>query len=76
MFGRKECAIMNKRQEIIDRIEKLTPKQFEDYQVNFLYGKNVSNVKNLNYKVLRNKEEKSLLPLCLYWCFCGLERLA
>lgn len=29
MFGRKECEIMNKRQEIIERIEKLTPEQFE-----------------------------------------------
>lgn len=29
VFGRKECAIMNKRQDIIDRIEKLTPEQFE-----------------------------------------------
>jgi len=36
-------------------LQELTPKQFENYQVNFLYGKNVSNVKNLDYKVLRNK---------------------
>ncbi len=36
-------------------LQELTPKQFEHYQVNFLYGKNVSNVKNLDYKVLRNK---------------------
>ena len=29
MFGRKECEIMNKKQELINRIEKLTPEQFE-----------------------------------------------
>lgn len=29
MFGRKECEIMNKQQELINRIEKLTPEQFE-----------------------------------------------
>ena len=26
---RKECALMNKKQELIERIEKLTPEQFE-----------------------------------------------
>ena len=29
MFERKECETMNKKQELIDRIEKLTPEQFE-----------------------------------------------
>ena len=29
LFGRKECEIMNKKQELIERIEKLTPEQFE-----------------------------------------------
>ena len=37
-------------------LQGLTQKHLEDYQVNFLYGKNVSNVKHLNYRVLRNKE--------------------
>lgn len=36
-------------------LQELTPKQLDTYQVNFLYGKNVSNVKSLDYKVLRNK---------------------
>lgn len=36
-------------------LQQLTPKQFENYQVNFYYGKNVKNVKKLEYKVLRNK---------------------
>lgn len=36
-------------------LQELTPKQFDTFQVNFLYGKNVLNVKNLDYKVLRNK---------------------
>ena len=36
-------------------LQELSPKQFESYQVNFFYGKNVSNIKNLDYKVLRNK---------------------
>ena len=34
----------------------LTHKQLDTYQVNFFYGKNVSNVKELDYKVLRNKK--------------------
>ena len=29
MFLRKECETMNKKEELIQRIEKLTPKQFE-----------------------------------------------
>ena len=29
MFFRKESEIMNKTQELIERIEKLTPEQFE-----------------------------------------------
>lgn len=36
-------------------LQELTLKQLETYQVNFYYGKNVSNVRNLEYKVLRNK---------------------
>ena len=41
-------------------LHELSPKQFGDLQVNFLYGKNVSNIKNLNYKVLRNKVKYEL----------------
>lgn len=29
MFARKECTTMNKKQELIERIEKLTDEQFE-----------------------------------------------
>lgn len=29
MFDERICKKMNKRQELIDRIEKLTPEQFE-----------------------------------------------
>lgn len=36
-------------------LQGLTQKQFDKFQVNFLYGKNVSKIKNLDYKVLRNK---------------------
>lgn len=29
MFARKDCETMNKKEELIKRIEKLTPEQFE-----------------------------------------------
>lgn len=37
-------------------LHNLSLKQFDTYQANFLYGKNVSRIKNIEYNILRNKE--------------------